>query len=61
MHWVHLQPYDYAIMTKADPAGGIHNLPENFGRESASYLHFILLHWDHLPERMIFMHGHWLS
>ena len=61
MYWVNLQPHDYALMTKGRPEGGIHNLPINAGREAASYLQFILLHWDHLPERMIFMHGHWAS
>ena len=58
MSWVKQQPYDYAIMTKGDPAGGMHNLEVNWGLDAASYLQFILLHWDHLPERMAFMHGH---
>ena len=61
LSWLQRQPYPYAIMTKADPAGGIHNLEHNYGTEATSYLHFILAHWDHLPERMVFTHGHWHS
>ena len=61
LSWLRLQPFDYVIMTKMSPLGGIHNLPFNRGSEASSYLQFILVHWDHLPERMVFMHGHWHS
>ena len=58
LSWLKQQPYDYAIMTKGDPAGGIHNLKETWGLDASSYFQFILTHWDHLPERIAFLHGH---
>ena len=61
LFWLRRQPYDYAVMTKASPETSIHNLEHNYGPEATSYLHFILLYWDHLPERVIFMHSHWHS
>ena len=64
LSWLKLQPYDYVLMTKmAGPQGdnGIHNLNVNYGGDASSYLQFILAHWDHLPERIAFMHGHWYS
>ncbi|CAL6329437.1 unnamed protein product [Bathycoccus prasinos] len=30
----------------------------NVGQEITSYMRFILLFWDHLPERVAFVHGH---
>ena len=56
--WVRCQPYDYAIMTKDESRHSMHNLRMNRGHEASAYLQFILLHWDHLPERMVFTHGH---
>ena len=56
--WVRCQPYDYAIMTKKETSHGMHNLRMNLGFEASAYLQFILLHWDHLPERMVFTHAH---
>ena len=61
LHWLRHQPYDYVLMTKMSPRGDKHNLDHNWGSEASSYLHFILTHWDHLPERMVFLHGHWHS
>lgn len=31
---------------------------KNWGREASSYLQFIIEHYDDLPPRMIFVHGH---
>ena len=56
--WLSEQPYDYVIMTKAQPAGTPNNLPENRGYDAPSYMQFIVEHYDHLPERMVFAHGH---
>ena len=30
----------------------------NVGQEIPTYMRFILMFWDHLPERMAFLHGH---
>ena len=56
--WLSLQPYDFVIMTKTLPEGTPNNLVHNVGHDAGSYLQFILEHWDHLPERMLFSHGH---
>lgn len=58
VHWLNEQPYRYVIMEKGLPAGTPNNLPENKGGDAASYMQFILEHWDRLPARMLFMHGH---
>ncbi|KAK5105748.1 hypothetical protein LTR62_002184 [Meristemomyces frigidus] len=34
-----------------------HNLPVNQGREAAVYLTYIIQHYYHLPEYMVFIHG----
>ena len=59
--WLDLQPYDYVLMMKELPQGTANNLLRNSGQDVASYAQFILEHYDHLPERMVFTHGHRLS
>ena len=58
MGWLIIQPFKYVVMEKQQPAGTPHNLPENKGYNTASYLQFIIETYDHLPEVMIFLHGH---
>ena len=58
LEWLAEQPYPYVVMTKGKPEGTPNNLVRNFGREPASYLQFITEHYDDLPPRMIFAHGH---
>lgn len=58
VEWVQNQPFQPVIMVKGRPAGTPNNLETNWGREASSYLHFIVEHYDDLPPRMIFVHGH---
>ena len=58
MHWLNDQPYRYVVMEKGLPDGTPNNLRENRGGDAASYTQFIVEHWEHLPARMMFMHGH---
>lgn len=58
LHWLNEQPYRYVVMEKGLPEGTPNNLPLNRGLDSASYVQFILEHWERLPARMIFLHGH---
>lgn len=58
LHWLNAQPYRYVVMEKGLPEGTPNSLPTWRGGDAASYMQFILEHWDHLPARMLFMHGH---
>lgn len=58
LDWLSLQPYQPIVMVKGRPEGTPNNLVKNYGREAASYLQFIIEHYDNLPPRMIFVHGH---
>jgi len=58
LDWLQDQPFKPVIMVKGQPAGTPNNLVKNWGREASSYLQFILEHYDDLPPRMIFVHGH---
>ena len=33
-------------------------IPQNKGHEAMVYLTFIITHWDNLPPRVVFVHGH---
>ena len=56
--WLRHQPFQSVVMTKGGRGSGEHHLAENKGNEISSYLQFILLHYDSLPPRMVFVHGH---
>jgi hypothetical protein len=58
LEWLKLQPFQPVVMVKGRPEGTPNNIPMNWGREASSYLQFILEHYDNLPPRMVFMHGH---
>lgn len=61
LDWLEFQPFKPVVMVKGRPAGTPNNLPVNWGREPSSYLQFIIEHYDDLPPRMIFVHGHNVS
>jgi len=53
-----MQPWPVFVSTK-QPNYGVASEPwGNVGQEIASYMRFILLFWDHLPENIAFVHGH---
>ena len=54
LSWLKQQPYDYVLIGRGFPATMPNTLPRNHGNEASSYLLFILEHWDHLPEVMVF-------
>ena len=56
--WIDLQPWPVFISTKEKNYGIASEPWGNKGRETASYIRFILLFWHHLPERIAFIHGH---
>ena len=57
--WTQRQPYPVALMTKGLPLGTPFNTPQTLrGREAISYLQFIIDNYHHLPEHMVFLHGH---
>lgn len=49
--------YEYAIYSKTDPSLGT-LIDKNIGAESEAYLHYIVDHYDSLPETLVFIHGH---
>lgn len=58
LNWIDMQPWPVFISTKEKDFGVASEPWGNKGREIASYLRFILLFWQHLPERIAFVHGH---
>jgi Protein of unknown function (DUF3431) len=64
---VFLRPWNESVLTVDswqnaiyhvnDPAAILH-VPRNKGRESMAYLTFVIDHYDHLPEIMVFLHPH---
>ena len=58
LEWIDLQPWPVFISTK-ERGFGIASEPwGNVGQEIASYVRFILMFWDALPENVAFIHGH---
>ena len=58
LDFINVQPFPTFVSTK-EPGLGIHSEPwGNVGQEIPTYTRFILMFWDHLPERMAFLHGH---
>lgn len=57
LDWLQQQPFRPVVITKSGPPGP-YNLNDNKGNEVTSYLHFIIKHYDDLPPRMVFVHGH---
>lgn len=33
-------------------------LPRNHGRDAAAFYHWVSRHYDHMPEHLVFLHGH---
>jgi len=58
LSWIDLQPWPVFISTKEAGFGFASEPWGNVGQEIASYVRFILMFWDHLPERVAFVHGH---
>jgi len=58
LNWLQQQPFPFVVMTKGAPAGTPNNLEINRGREVPSYAQFIVEHYDNLPKKMVFAHGH---
>jgi len=58
LSWINLQPWPVFISTK-EKNFGISSEPwGNVGQEISSYMRFILMFWDYLPEHLAFVHGH---
>lgn len=58
LDWINSQPWPVFISTK-EKSFGIASEPwGNVGQEIASYMRFILMFWDYLPENVAFVHGH---
>jgi hypothetical protein len=58
LEWIDLQPWPVFISTK-ERGFGIASEPwGNVGQEIASYMRFILMFWEDLPENIAFIHGH---
>uniref|UniRef100_A0A7S0R439 Uncharacterized protein n=1 Tax=Pyramimonas obovata TaxID=1411642 RepID=A0A7S0R439_9CHLO len=58
LDWIKRQPWPAMVFTK-EPGKGMHSEPwGNVGQEDVTYFHFITKHYDDLPERMVFLHGH---
>ncbi|KAK5952430.1 hypothetical protein OHC33_006473 [Knufia fluminis] len=57
--WVadNLSDWQHAIYHMDDQSHVLH-VPENKGREAQAYLTFLVDHYDHLPELMLFLHPH---
>lgn len=58
LEWINLQPWPVFISTKEEGFGFASEPWGNVGQEIASYVRFILMFWDHLPEYIAFVHGH---
>ena len=58
LDWINAQPWPVFISTK-EVGFGISSEPwGNVGQEISSYMRFILMFWDYLPEFVAFVHGH---
>lgn len=58
LDWINAQPWPVFISTK-ELGFGISSEPwGNVGQEISSYMRFILMFWDYLPEFVAFVHGH---
>ena len=58
LSWIVSQPWPVFISTK-EKNFGISSEPwGNVGQEISSYMRFILMFWDQLPEFVAFVHGH---
>jgi len=58
LEWIDSQPWPVFISTKEGGFGFASEPWGNVGQEIASYVRFILMFWDHLPENVAFVHGH---
>jgi len=58
LSWIELQPWPVFISTKEWGFGFSSEPWGNVGQEISSYIRFILMFWDHLPEHVAFVHGH---
>ena len=58
LSWIDLQPWPVFVSTKEEGFGFASEPWGNFGQEIASYMRFILMFWDYLPEHVAFVHGH---
>ncbi|CAL6334404.1 unnamed protein product [Bathycoccus prasinos] len=58
LDWINSQPWPVFVSTK-EANFGISSEPwGNLGQEIASYMRFILMFWEYLPEHIAFVHGH---
>ena len=58
LEWINLQPWPVFVSTKESGFAFASEPWGNVGQEIASYVRFILMFWDHLPEYVAFVHGH---
>ena len=58
--WLDDNEYPYLVVSKGDEIPKVRNFLKipNRGLEFGSYIWYLLSHWDHLPERIAFIHGH---
>ena len=62
LDWLKQSEFKYTIVDKADnpnrdPDSTLH-VEFNRGRETSAYLKYIITHYNELPERVAFIHGH---
>lgn len=58
LDWINAQPWPVFVSTKEKSFSFSSEPWGNVGQEIASYMRFILLFWDFLPEHVAFVHGH---
>ena len=58
LEWINRQPWPVFVSSKESNFGIASEPWGNIGLEVASYVRFILLFWDYLPEHIAFVHGH---
>lgn len=58
LSWIDWQPWPVFVSTKEAGFGFASEPWGNVGQEIASYIRFILMFWNHLPEHIAFVHGH---
>ena len=58
LQWIDAQPWPVFISTKEKNFGVSSEPWGNVGQEISTYMRFILMFWNFLPEHIAFVHGH---
>jgi hypothetical protein len=58
--WLDDSDFPYLVVSKGDDIPQVRNysIIPNRGLEFGSYIWYLLSHWDNLPEKIAFVHGH---